>query len=431
MESDLTASGEVRRLPPKLALVVLFVVSLLTTHFEAGGWNDKSRLAAVESLVEHGTLVIDDSSFLPETHDRVYLNGHYYTDKPVMPSLFGALVYWPLHQLGLNLQPGPNAATYLVTLLTMKVFWAAGLIAFYGLLGFVDLPRRARLVLMFALGFCSLYLSWSSVFNNHLLAASAVIIALYYVVHAKHGGPARGSLAAAGGFFAFAAACDQPTALFGAGFLVYLLMHRSLRGGVVWYVAAGLVFVVPVLAINHAISGSVMPVQINPEHFVYPGSPWGNSPTHELSGVGMNTGGELVNYAWRILFGPKGFVLYNPLLLLAVPALVWVVVKREPYWAEAAVIGPCCLVIVGYYILYTKGYGGVAFGIRWFIALLPVLFLFLYPLMKPAAGQWGKRAVGSLMAVSLFIAMIGLIRPWADPSFEHYPVLRSLALLML
>src|SRR5689334_2873895 len=72
----------------------------------AGGWNDGSRLAAVESLVERGTLAIDDSVFVtpprelvergtppysPDTagnvtgtYDRLYINGHFYSDKPAV-----------------------------------------------------------------------------------------------------------------------------------------------------------------------------------------------------------------------------------------------------------------------------------------------------------------------------------------------------------
>ena len=39
-------------------------VSALTVKPYAGTWNDSSRLATVESLVDHGTLVVDDSIFI-------------------------------------------------------------------------------------------------------------------------------------------------------------------------------------------------------------------------------------------------------------------------------------------------------------------------------------------------------------------------------
>src|SRR5947209_17544609 len=68
---------------------------------DAGSWNDGSRLAAVESLLERGTLAIDDSVFVrpgdapPDhppyqadhlrehgTQDKLYVAGRYHSDKP-------------------------------------------------------------------------------------------------------------------------------------------------------------------------------------------------------------------------------------------------------------------------------------------------------------------------------------------------------------
>src|SRR5262245_32519254 len=76
----------------------------------AGGWNDGSRLAAVESLIERRTLAIDGSVFVkppPQlteagtapyptdrldllllgTQDKLLIRGEYHSDKPPVISL--------------------------------------------------------------------------------------------------------------------------------------------------------------------------------------------------------------------------------------------------------------------------------------------------------------------------------------------------------
>src|SRR5262245_39218547 len=72
----------------------------------AGGWNDGSRLATVESLVDFHTLAIDDSIFVRPlldqvedaspypahepllengTKDKLFIDGHFYSDKSPVP----------------------------------------------------------------------------------------------------------------------------------------------------------------------------------------------------------------------------------------------------------------------------------------------------------------------------------------------------------
>src|SRR3989338_8238197 len=59
-------------------LLFLFYASLVKTDVS---WNDGSRFASVESMVERGTLAIDNSSFFNSTSDKIFYNGHFYSDK--------------------------------------------------------------------------------------------------------------------------------------------------------------------------------------------------------------------------------------------------------------------------------------------------------------------------------------------------------------
>src|SRR5262245_23214162 len=84
---------------------VAAVIAAVSALPDAGGWNDGSRLATVESLVDYRTLRIDDSVFVqpsaaphspyPDepllrdgTKDKLLIDGHYYSDKSPVPALW-------------------------------------------------------------------------------------------------------------------------------------------------------------------------------------------------------------------------------------------------------------------------------------------------------------------------------------------------------
>ena len=88
---------------------VAVAIALVSARDYAGGWNDGSRLATVECLVDHHTLAIDKSifvdvpridpqsdrpfpyplddpaAFIGGTKDKVLVAGRYYSHKPPMP----------------------------------------------------------------------------------------------------------------------------------------------------------------------------------------------------------------------------------------------------------------------------------------------------------------------------------------------------------
>src|SRR5438045_1788091 len=91
-------------------IVCAAVVAVASARDQAGSWNDGSRLATIESLVDRHTLAIDDSVFVrpPQddpsrpapyvfdeaglnvvgTRDKLFIDGHYYSDKSPVPALF-------------------------------------------------------------------------------------------------------------------------------------------------------------------------------------------------------------------------------------------------------------------------------------------------------------------------------------------------------
>src|SRR5438128_2102448 len=83
-------SSSCQRDPRIISLLVLVgavLVALVSARAYAGAWNDGSRLATVECLVDHHTLAIDDSIFLKvPPRDGPSTPGPYDSNDPLLRS---------------------------------------------------------------------------------------------------------------------------------------------------------------------------------------------------------------------------------------------------------------------------------------------------------------------------------------------------------
>src|SRR5512136_37809 len=89
--------------------VVLFVAFLigwaLLTKVHTHSWQEESRMATVQTLVEQGTFIIDHTEF-NRTGDKVFINEHFYSDKTPLLSVVAAGAYSILHSVfGFTLDP--------------------------------------------------------------------------------------------------------------------------------------------------------------------------------------------------------------------------------------------------------------------------------------------------------------------------------------
>jgi hypothetical protein len=402
--------------------LLLVVVSLVTIIPQVRSWNDASRMATIQAIVENGTLQIDDSVFV-DTGDKVYIDGHFYSSKPIFPSAFGALVYAPLSALGVKLSFGWNLAYYLIALFTIKLFWLLGLKAFYCILRVTDLPERHRLTLTLALAFASIYFSWSSTFNNHLLAAAHLIIGFYFYLQARQGQQIRRNLLLAGLFISLAGAEEHSDMLFYAGFFALIVFDSRLRKHVWLYMFPLAVTLLPTLLVYYQLTGNVLPLISHQEYYQYPGSPW-LSDAEQLSGQTLNRGWFWLQYIFNGLLGTHGFILYNPLLFLAIPYLVREVITRRKLWREALVIGAVATVIAAYYLSVSVDFGGSSYSLRWFVVFLPVMFIFLYPVFsaEERVQKWFKR----LRLAGIVFAVVGFINPWSIAEVSNIPFVSNI-----
>lgn len=406
-------------------MLALAALSFVTTMPKVRSWNDASRMATIQAIVEHHTFAIDDSVFA-DTGDKLFINGHFYSDKLILPSLLGAAAYAPVYLAGLRLDYGVNIASYFIILLTVKAFWLASLAAFYGALRATDLDDIKKVWLTLAFGIASLHFTWSSTLCNNSLAASQITLGFYFLLRARHGEAIRSSLFLAGFFLSFAAASDAPTTSFYCGFLVYVLARAELRSAVVYYVLPLLLTVAPTVAINYSICGRFVPAEIVREYWEYEGSPWIGST--ELSGLVVNSPSFFVMYTFESFFGPKGFLLYNPFLLLALPLFFAAMRRGRPLAIEARAIGAMSLLTLLYYLLLTTNYSGTCYSIRWFLPFLPFLFFFMHPFLRDFTHN-RQRLFFALFALSTVIAVIGLVRPWSGLVLHHWPIISNMQMV--
>ncbi|MFN8454580.1 MAG: hypothetical protein U0401_07900 [Anaerolineae bacterium] len=156
-----------------------------TTHTS---WNESSRLAAIESLVERGTWRIDASPYGHQTGDKIQLNGHYYSTKPPLFSALAAIPYALLHYgLGTTLavdgcQPGTLCVYYWLTVMMVGVPSALLAIFFYRLVWRQQQSLSLALLLTTLLCIGSMICPYSLVFNNHVPAA-AVLFGSFYLLY--------------------------------------------------------------------------------------------------------------------------------------------------------------------------------------------------------------------------------------------------------
>jgi hypothetical protein len=402
--------------PRSRLLVLLALIAVGATHCSPMSWNDESRMATIQSIVESHTLIIDHTDFA-STGDKVFVDGHFYSDKPPMPALLGAGIYFPLYTLGVRLHGGPSAAYLLITLLTVGLAWILGTLAIFAALRFTDLDEEGRFLVSCALGFGSTFMTWSTTFNNHELAAGFLAIGFFFVLRARFDGKAI-DLLWAGLFLSLAGVCDIPTGVFYPIFFVYALARRELRSKWLFYIFPLALTALPTALANYSIHHSIIPVQIYSEYFQYPGSPWNGSP--DLSGIQTNAVAFTLRYALLTLVGPMGFLIYNPFLLIAIGYCVRNVPAKFRFHAESRCVLAGSALLVSYYWATTSNFSGWSYSIRWFVPLLPLFFFFLFPYLLGATARRRKVFTGGL-AVSMVVAFVGALNPWSSLAYSNVP----------
>jgi hypothetical protein len=439
------------RLAGWLVIAVAALVASVSARPYAGCWNDGSRLATVECLVDYHTLAIDNSVFvrvpppLPGrpapyaddepgllahgTLDKLFIAGHYYSDKSPVPAILMAGVYQVLQwTTGLTASDQPDSFCYWLTLLTCGGAYVAAVWCVFALGGAFGLPLSLRLVFAASLAGATVALPYVRHVNNHVLllgVAAALMLQLTRLPDSS----VRASipwlrLFAVGTLAGLCYAIDLGTGPLLLLCVMPLIGWRSRSFGAVAAVLMGaLPWLVLHHAVNYAVGGSFKPANAIAEYFNWPGCPFnaGNMTgtwNHEHAG-------RFLLYAGDLLVGKRGFLGHNLPLLLALIGAAVLLWRRVAEWPEILM---ACAWSVGTWLVYavtSSNHAGLCCSVRWFVPLLAPGYLVLAILLSRC-----PEYRPDFLLLSSWGGVLGAAMWWQGPWAKHmvpiyWPVLAA------
>lgn len=405
------------------------IIALVSARPDAGGWNDGSRLAAVECLVDHRTFAIDDSVFVnvpldcqpyepgdpanrTGTLDKLSIDGHFYSDKSPVPTVLMAVGYKVIQTItGLFARESPRWFCWLMTAITSGLAYVLATRGMHRIGCAVGLPRRTCLlwVISFAVG--TVALAYSRTVNNHILLLGVFATLLAEMMDFT---AANGRLWLIGALAGLGYIIDLgigPVLL--VGVMVWLAFRgRSLRG-LTWFAVGALPWFALHHALNFSIAGTIGPANANPEYLNWPGSPFNSA---NMTGHWQHQNlRDFAVYSLELLFGQKGFVSHNQMLILAfmaIPVLLRLKLREQPelicglLWSAGT---------FGAYAAASNNYSGLCVSVRWFVPLLAPAFLAIALLLRER-----PRLTMDFLILSAFGVVWSSIAwsggPWRKPS---------------
>lgn len=390
-----------------------------------GGWNDRSRLAMVESLVERGTFVIDDSIFAVnrQTMDKLLIDGHFYSDKSPVPGVLMAGEYWVWRKA-----TGQTAITRQAAFCKMMSFASCGIAyvvavwSIFMLGGVLRLPLKTQLLLTASFGLATLAPAYAQRVNNHILqlgVMAPLMLGLVCLrVRQAQGRSTTGWLLGVGALTGLAYTVDLgvgPVLLMCTGGLVVW------RFRAVWPVLLFVVAALPFLALHHGLNYHIgvtwKPANAVSEYLDYPGSPFSEQ---NMTGHWQHPNvGRYVVYTLDLLFGKKGFLGHNLALFLVLPA-AWVLWRKRPRELPEVLFAlALCGGTVLLYAAASNNFSGVCYSVRWFVPLLgPGYFLLaLYLRDEPSTLRSFLILSCGGLALSVWMMAHG---PWTGKMIPHF-----------
>lgn len=388
----------------RLGWVVLgaAVLAVISARPYAGAWNDGSRLATVESLVDRQTFVIDDSIYLspalaarppydPDnllvarygTFDKLLIGGRYYSDKSPVPAVLMGVPYqvWRAGGGAAAAERPDLFARGLTWLFAGLPFvlavWAVGRAA-----RSIGVPAPWDVLLPAGFAFTGLDAAYAAYVNNHVLLLA---VAAGVCEAAVRRGPLNigrcawlGVLAGVG--YTIDLGAGPPLAVATAGLVAWKSQRRGKWGLRGTFLLAAVPFVLANHVLTYAIAGTIGPANANPEYLNWPGSPFqGPQMTGGWHHASVAAAGV---YALDLLYGKKGFLLHAPPLLLAVTGLPAVLGRRLRERPALLALGAWALATWLLYAATSRNHSGMCLSIRWFVPLLAPGYLALAVLVR-------------------------------------------------
>jgi len=412
-----------------VVVTAALVIAIVSARSYAGSWNDGSRLATVESLVDRHTFAIDDSIFVQVprradpaapapyplddplllqygTGDKLLIGGHFYSDKSPVPAVLMAGLYQALQWgTGLTARQQPARFCYWLTLATSGLPYVVAVWCMFQLGGPLRLPLSLRVLLTASFGLATVALPYVRQVNSHiqlLAVTAALLLYLSRLAEETRGGRlpwlqllALGALAGLGYTIDLGVG---PVLLAGTLGVVFYRCRSLTAIAVVAFAAAP--WLILHHALNYVIGGTFVPANTTLEYFRSPGAAF---RPYQLTGTWKHTVPDFLLYATKLLVGGRGFLNHNLPLFLALIGFTRLLRRGAAELPEIVFAGACCVATWLVYALTSNNYSGACVSIRWFVPLLApsyfVLAVFLreQPAYRPdflLLTGWGAVVAG-------------------------------------
>jgi hypothetical protein len=401
--------------PAGAEFIVVFTALILAcagARPYAGSWNDSSRLATTESIVDYQTLAIDHSIFaqgfdsttktVPApfptadegllehgTLDKLYINGHFYSDKPQVHAVLMAGLYQVWEWCGgPPARVRPDQFCILMTVATAGLAYVLAVWCIYriGLKLQLSVPWSFCLAGSFALA--TVAPVYAEQVNGHIVllavAAALLLLLMRLATEAETGIPSWKTMAAIGGLAGLGYTSDLGVGPLLVLTLLPLILSRTRHLGRLALCAACLLpWIVLHHCLNYAIGGTLKPANSVPEYFNWPGSPF---DAGNLTGAWNHSPGHFLVYAAALLFGKRGFVTHNLPLFLLLPGIFILYRYKPRMWREAAFSAAWSGGTWFLYAALSTNYSGPCCSIRWFVPLLAPAYFLIGLLLKECPG---------------------------------------------
>jgi len=460
LDTEKLEEAPVLRLTHQQEMLAIFLIFLtlfaLTTKHHAASWNDQSRFATMEALVENPSNIprfaIDYTTWGWWTGDKIFDGKHFYSTKPPVLSVIGAGIYYVLYHgfhLDYSNMRHEGIIYFVITFLLMGIPAALMLSLFYDLMHRMGLSRHQAIFLTIALGFGSFYLPYTTIFNNHTFAGIAIFISFYFLFRIiEHKGSRGWNVFISGLLIGLALAVDIiGAAPYACAFLLYTSMmglkkgwfkplhkgmllwgpflifpilarfitRRKIRwsGIELWgnFILGMIIFVAIHLYFNVQITGSYKPIY-SLQALYTKLAVEGYYGEVIKSSEGIFSEARL-RYIVNSLFGIRGLFFYTPLLVFSLYLMIKVALDHLNRFSRLSLLILIFLIPSWIYLIFeTENYGGTSYGSRYFIASQPMLFFFNCYLYRYAMSDKVKGWFYEIFRVSVLMAIVGMMFPW-------------------
>lgn len=379
--------------------VFLFLLTALLTKNEVTmAGNESSRFGTIQALAEQNTFALNRTTF--RSVDRIIIGDKIYSDKPLMLMVVHGMMFKVIAAVtGISFDSHYYLAVYLTNLIGIGLLNIILFILFFRRLDRdVDAPFISKLFLSVSLLISTMLLSYGVTMNNHTPAALILFILFMLLMdYPRKDSMLRAFMIGitAGALFTV----EIPVGgIFGiSSFLIVLLLsgeRKQAKSAV--YSVGGLLPIFAMCMINYIAIGKILPQ--------YLGGGGTYSPVIAWQGV--------IGYLADILFCGRGFFSYMPALLFIIPVLL--INRKILKNPLERIILLTIVAIILFYGLFTNEYGGWAYGFRYLIPIIPIIWFFIAREYAPKVRSRQYIVLSVLVFWGIVTSYVGTYNPWCS-----------------